>query len=241
MAEPARFSFVVPCYNEEPNLRPLLEAFSARMDRKDLELILVDNGSTDGTARELARLLPLYPFARSVRVEINRGYGAGILSGLAAAAGEYAGWIHADLQFSPAAAFEAAGLAERSGGEKLFIKGLRRGRPFTDRLFTGAMALFESLLFGGRLRDVNGQPTLFHRSLLGTWASPPLDFTLDLYASVTAVRAGFRVARFEVENAPRRRGASSWNRGLASRLRLAAATAVSSLRLRAALPRRPSA
>ncbi len=237
MTSAPKYSLVVPCYNEERNLRPLLEAFKAALNGEDLELIIVDNGSTDGTRPELDLLLPMYPFARSVRTEPNRGYGAGILKGLDAAAGEYVGWTHGDLQSPPAAALKAVALAGRTGGDRFLIKGLRRGRPLGDRFFTAAMALFESLLFGANLCDINGQPTLFHRSLLETWASPPQDFSLDLYASVTALKAGFGVIRFGVENAPRERGASSWNKGLGSRLALAARTIAASLKIRAALAR----
>ena len=232
-----KYSIVVPCYNESRNLAPLLEAFSARLERDDFELIVVDNGSSDGTAAELRRLLPLYPFARSVRVEVNKGYGAGILSGLAAAAGEYAGWTHGDLQFDPGAVAQAAGLIEKSGGGNIFVKGLRRGRPLTDRIFTAAMSVFETLLMGTRLRDINGQPTLFNRALMKTWSEPPHDFSLDLYAYVMAVRAGFRIVRFDAVNFERRSGASSWNRGPWARLRLAARTIVSSVRVRKLLGR----
>ena len=132
-------------------------------------------------------------------------------------------------------------LAGRTGGENFFVKGLRAGRPASDRFFTGAMGLFESALFGLSLNDINGQPTLFHRSLLKTWTAPPRDFTLDLYAFATALRAGFGVIRFEVRNAPRERGTSSWNKGLASRLGLAARTAAASIKIRAALARPPAA
>ena len=232
---PPRYSIVVPCYNEESSLRPLLEGF-ARLGEKDLEVILVDNGSSDGTAAELERLLPLYPFASAVRVPVNKGYGFGILSGLAAASGEYVGWMHGDLQFDPAAAAATAALAEKTGGGKVFVKGLRRGRPLLDKFFTAAMSLFETLLMGTRLEDINGQPTLFHRSLMETWTAPPPDFSLDLYAYVSAARAGFRIARFEVVNSERRRGTSSWNAGLWSRLRLALRMAAASVRVRAAAP-----
>lgn len=235
MSAAPKFSIVVPCYNESRNLAPLLEGFSVRLGRDDVELIVVDNGSSDGTAAELGRLLPLYPFARSVRVEVNKGYGFGILSGLAAAAGEYAGWTHGDLQFDPAAIAEAAGLIERYGGGKIFVKGLRRGRPLADRIFTAAMSVFETLLLGTRLRDINGQPTLFHRALMKTWTSPPHDFSLDLYAYVSAVRSDFKILRFDVVNAVRSTGESSWNRGLLARLRLAALMISSSVRMRPGL------
>ena len=229
----AKYSIVVPCYNEERNLHPLLEGFKAGLGDTDIEVILVDNGSSDGTEAELERLLPLYPFASSVRVEVNKGYGFGILSGLAAASGEYVGWMHGDLQFDPSEAAAAAALVKKTGGGKVFVKGLRRGRPFPDRMFTGAMSVFETLLMGVRLNDINGQPTLFHRSLMDTWTSPPHDFSLDLYAFVTAVRADFRLARFDVVNSDRKRGVSSWNRGLGSRLSLVSRTIAASVRLRA--------
>lgn len=226
-------SIVVPCYNEAPNIRPLLEAFAAAGAGTGFELILVDNGSSDGTADELARALPLYPFAKSAKVEVNRGYGFGILRGLDAAAGEYVGWTHGDLQFGAGCVFEAAGLIGKAGGGKAFAKGLRAGRPFSDRFFTAGMSLFETLLMGARLRDINGQPTIFHRSLMETWKNPPHDFSLDLYAYASAARAGFKIVRFKVENKDRARGASSWNRGLGSRLSLVLRTVISSVRIRA--------
>ncbi|MBU2573133.1 MAG: glycosyltransferase family 2 protein [Elusimicrobia bacterium] len=229
------FSIVVPCYNEAPNLQPLLEAFAAACRKRigrDFELIVVDNGSSDGTGAELARLLPLYPFAASVRVEVNKGYGFGILSGLSGARGEYVGWTHGDLQFGPGSIAEAAGLIGDAGGGNVFVKGLRRGRPFSDRFFTAGMSFFETLLMGTPLWDINGQPTLFHRSLLERWNAPPHDFSLDLYAYVTAAKADFKIIRFDVLNSERAGGASSWNRGLLSRVRLVFRTIVSSVRLR---------
>lgn len=232
MSPAPAFSVVVPCYNEASGLALLLEAFAAARGDADFELILVDNGSADGTAAELARLLPLYPFARTLRVPVNRGYGYGVMSGLRAAAGRAVGWTHADLQFPPAAVFEAWRLFKAAGSEKVFVKGLRLGRPAADRAFTWGMGLFASLCLDLPLRDVNGQPVLFGRELLTAMAEPPDDFMLDLYAGTCAARAGFREVRFSVQTAPRRRGESSWNRGLGARLALARRAAGYCLELR---------
>ncbi len=144
--KPPLFSMVAPCYNEERNLRPLVEAFSAVREKmpggSGLELILVDNGSSDDTAAELARLLPLYGFGRSLRVEVNRGYGFGILSGLAAS-GEYVGWTHADLQFDP------SGVAnlERKHGESTWNRGFR------DRLRLSLRTIISSFRIRAGLRQ----------------------------------------------------------------------------------------
>jgi polyisoprenyl-phosphate glycosyltransferase len=225
-------SIVAPCYNERPNLEPLAAAFAAALGgRTDYELILVDNGSSDGSAAELERLLPRYPFLRAVRVEVNRGYGHGITKGLETARGAVAGWTHADLQYSPAGAVAAAESLRGAAGP-VFLKGLRPDRPAADAFFTAAMALFESALFGRRLRDINAQPTLFSRALLGRWEGAPDDFALDLFAYVRALEAGFGLRRFPVALAPRRAGASSWNSGAAARLKVSLRTLRSSLHLR---------
>ena len=48
-----KLSIVVPCYNEEENIPLLLERFGEVVSGKDMEVILVDNGSTDGSAHVL--------------------------------------------------------------------------------------------------------------------------------------------------------------------------------------------
>lgn len=212
-------SLAVPCYNEASGLPALLAAFAAAGAGRDFELILVDNGSTDATPAVLAAELPKYPFARSLRVEPNRGYGGGILAGLAAAGGLYRGWTHADLQFPAAAVFEALDLA-RALGPAAYVRGARLGRPASDRFFTGILGLVYSACLGGRLRDMSGQPVVFSAGLLDG-ASPPSDFSLDAFSLALALRRGWRVERFGVAVAPRAAGLSSWNTGLRSRLALA--------------------
>ena len=96
-----RLSLVIPCYNEAANLPLLLKRCEHLALMPDVEVILVDNGSTDDSPVILAQLLPLYPGCSSVRVEKNQGYGHGILMGLRAAHGEILAWTHADLQTDP--------------------------------------------------------------------------------------------------------------------------------------------
>lgn len=127
------FSVVIPCYNEKENIPMLLDGFARALQGKEdwVEVILVDNGSTDGSGEVLDKLLPGYPFARTVRVEINQGYGYGILRGLQAAKGNYVGWTHADLQTDPADIPKACQLI-KEGGEACYVKGKRIGRPWSD-------------------------------------------------------------------------------------------------------------
>ena len=197
----------------------------------DGEVVLVDNGSTDDTPRLLAELLdPADERVRSVRVDPNEGYGWGITQGLAATRAPIVGWTHADLQTDPADALRALPAVEAGG--KVFVKGRRYGRPLGDRVFTAGMSAFETVLLRTRLSDINAQPTMFSRSLLDDWGTPPKDFALDLFAMHTAARQGYAVRRFAVVFAPRRFGTSSWNVDFASKRRFIKRTVDFSLALR---------
>lgn len=213
-------SLVVPCYNESKNIPFVLDNAKEALISRDIELILVDNGSTDETQKVLADLLPSYSFARSVQVTENQGYGHGILAGLRAAKGTVLAWTHADMQTKPADVVK--GLEYFDGNrdpDRLFVKGLRQERPLGDRVFTAGMGIFESLLLRSRLRDINAQPTMLGRGFFDKWQDPPKDFSLDLYAFVMARKNGLEVKRFPVVFAERAHGVSHWNIDWRSRVK----------------------
>jgi glycosyltransferase involved in cell wall biosynthesis len=230
-----KFSLVIPCYNESANLPLLLERCKEVVAaRTDIEIILVDNGSTDGSPQVLQNLLPQYPGCRSVRVEKNQGYGFGILSGLRQAKGEILGWTHADMQTDPKDALR--GLEEfEKHGLRTFAKGRRYGRPVSDVFFTVGMSCFETLLLGRPLWDINAQPTMFSRAFFETWTDPPHDFSLDLYVYYQACCAGLKICRFPVKFGERAHGVSHWNVNWAAKRKFIRRTVDFSLKLRKAL------
>lgn len=213
-----KLSVAIPCFNEKGNIPLLLERFAATIGGRNIEVILVDNGSTDGSGETIQELVPQYPFARTIRVAVNKGYGYGILQGLKAAAGDFIGWTHADMQTDPADVVKAFDLIEANGGDdKLFLKGTRRGRPLFDRFFTNGMSLFETLYMGEPLYDINAQPNLFSRGFYESWQNPPHDFSLDLYALYMAKKYRLRVERFDVKFPERVYGKSHWNTDFAAK------------------------
>lgn len=213
-----KLSVAIPCFNEKGNIPLLLERFTETIGGRDMEVILVDNGSTDGSAEMIQQLIPKYTFARTIRVAVNQGYGYGILQGLKATTGDFIGWTHADMQTDPADVVKAYDLIEKNNGDdKLFFKGLRQGRPLFDRFFTNGMSLFETLYMGVLLHDINAQPNFFSAKFFKTWKNPPYDFSLDLYALYMAKKVGLRVKRFDVKFPERVYGASHWNTDLASK------------------------
>lgn len=232
-------SLVIPCYNEAANLPLLVARLRETFRDERVEAVLVDNGSSDDSPAVLAQLLAGQSRIRSVRVEVNQGYGHGILAGLRAARGEVIGWTHADMQTDPFDALRGLQWFDADADpQRLFVKGRRYGRPLADVAFTVGMSAFETVLLGRRMWDINAQPTLFPRAFFDTWRDPPQDFALDLYAYHQALRQGLRVRRFPVRFGERAHGHSHWNVNWRAKLRFIKRTVDFSLRLRRELRER---
>ena len=230
---------MIPCYNESKGLPELVRRCAYVATEGDGEVVLVDNGSSDESARVLETLLGAEggdgrDGVRWIRVPVNQGYGFGITSGLAAARADIVGWTHADLQTDPADVLRALPLFE-GGGDRVLVKGRRYGRPVADRVFTAGMSTFETALLRLPLRDINAQPTLFSRELLDRWGQPPTDFSLDLFALWSAQKLDFTIRRFPVIFAPRKWGSSSWNTDWSAKRRFIRRTLDYSLSLRKSL------
>src|SRR4051794_35836536 len=103
MQESPYFSLVIPCFNEEENVNVLLERVGASLAQigRPLEVILVDDGSTDSTPKLLAEGMKKYPWLRVIRMARNGGQSAAFEAGFEAARGEVIATIDADLQNDP--------------------------------------------------------------------------------------------------------------------------------------------
>lgn len=214
-----KLSIVVPCYNEAENIPKLIRAYAEVITRNDIEIILINNGSTDNTAALLTEIAPQHsPWLHVVTVPVNEGYGFGILEGLRAAQGEFIGWTHGDLQTPPEDVLTALRIIESKGSPTdIFVKGNRYGRPLFDLIFTWGMSVFETIYMGTMLYDVNAQPNVFHRSFFQDWTNPPHDFALDLYALYMAKKKGIKIIRYQVPFLKRVHGESKWNTGFGAK------------------------
>lgn len=218
------YSIVVPCYNEEKNLNRLIERFdpiydSLKVVKKEMELILVDNGSLDNSHAVIESIVSEREYVKEVRVKENQGYGYGILQGLKACSGDFLFWIHADLQLPPEAILDMISILDSAeDADGIFIKGLRKNRPLFDRFFTFGMGVFESAYLGTHLYDINAQPTCIPKKFFNSWVNPPHDFSLDLYTYYMAIKCGLHMERVTVIQVERLEGKSSWNTGIGSRI-----------------------
>jgi glycosyltransferase involved in cell wall biosynthesis len=231
---PPLLSLVIPCFNEAAGLPELIRRLTVlHFADNGIEVVLVDNGSSDESKNIIPAAAHQYSFISALRVENNQGYGYGILQGLAVAAGQYLGWTHADMQTDPLDALMAVSILKaHSSPEKLYLKGRRYARTLFDNLFTAGMSVLESSFFRAQLWDINAQPNIFHRSFYDGWINPPHDFSLDLYAYAGARLAGLEVVRFPVLFTPRLHGVSHWNFNWQAKIKFIRRTLAYSLQLR---------
>jgi glycosyltransferase involved in cell wall biosynthesis len=213
----AELSVVLPCYNESGNLQSLLNRYRPLTQSVSLELILVDNGSTDNTADVLACELAKKEnaFVRVVKVDKNIGYGHGIQAGLAQAQASVVAYSHADMQCPPEDIFKAYSLYQKEAQNRpCVIKGRRQGpRPIVERIITWfynglTFCLLNisasSVILGAaedpalHVADINAQPKLFPHSLVPTLARGPKDFAFDLFSLYACRQLGYSILEFDV-------------------------------------------
>ena len=234
-----KMSIVIPCYNEKENIPIILDKFDSILTNEDIEIILVNNGSTDNSDEVLKRLLPKYLFARTVLVPINKGYGYGILQGLKEAKGDFLGWMHADMQTTPSDVLKSYKiLEENSWNKNIFVKGRRRKRPLFKRIVTLGMSLFESILFGEILHDIGAQPNFFSKEFFNSWINPPVDFAFDTYAFYMAKKNKMKIIRYDIMFLERVNGRAFFGTGLPAVFKATKRMVISTYNLKKQLKRR---
>jgi len=164
-----KLTFVLPAYNEQLNIQRSIEAARTALSRlvlegriNDWEIVVVDDGSIDGTGEEVQRFN--LPRVRLVTHQQNRGYGAALRSGFEAASGDLVFFTDADLQFNADEIDRLLPWVERFD----IVAGYRSPRqdPWMRRANAAAwgMALYGA--FGLSVTDVNCAFKLFKREVL---------------------------------------------------------------------------
>ena len=228
-------SIVIPCYNEDKNIIPLFRKIeNLLVNDPNIEIIIVDNGSTDNTKNNiLASDLNINKKIKVCEIENNIGYGHGIMSGVKIASGDFIGWCHADLQTEPEDVYNAyIQNFEKLKNDRVIIKGLRTNRSLFDKLFTLGMSIIASIIFQRIFSDINAQPKLFNKSFKILLNDYPYDFSLDLYLLTIAKIKGYKIINHKVIVKKRLYGEAKGGGNLKGKIKLIKRTLVNMLKLR---------
>ena len=131
-------SCVIPCLNEVMNLGALLPVLMAQLEMlcSDFEVIIVDDGSTDGTAAMLTRLMREHPEIVYLQLSRNFGKEAALTAGLDAAGGEVVVCLDADMQHPPALIAEMLELWQQGVDMVYAVRATRADESFFKRAGT---------------------------------------------------------------------------------------------------------
>jgi dolichol-phosphate mannosyltransferase len=91
-------SVIVPCYNERPNVAPMIAKLDSALRGIDWEVIYVDDNSPDGTAAEVRRIARIDPRVRCIRRVGRRGLASAVIEGALSSSATYVAVIDGDLQ-----------------------------------------------------------------------------------------------------------------------------------------------
>jgi glycosyltransferase involved in cell wall biosynthesis len=202
-------SVVLPAFNEVENIElSVLRAVSV-LSALDLEfeVIVVDDGSRDGTLEPVARLCEGDARVRSLRHPTNRGYGAALKTGILAARGDLIFFTDADLQFDIE---EISRLLEYSDRFDV-IAGYRlhRSDPWARRMNAWAWGQLVDVLFRVGVRDVDCAFKVFHRRVFDRIPIHSVGAFVNTEILVRSRAAGFEVKQVPVSHYPRQSGQQS--------------------------------
>ena len=205
-----RLSALVPVYNECDNLEPLVDELARELDRLALgyEIILVDDGSTDGSGEVMDRLAAGRDRVRALHLERNSGQSAALGAGFDAARGEYIVTLDADLQNDPA---DIARMLEWIPQYDM-VAGYRRTRRdnAVRRMSSVVANRVRSRILGDGIRDTGCSLKLFRRDLTPRM----LRFNgMHRFLPFLAQLQGARTTQIAVNHRPRRAGDSKYGVG----------------------------
>ena len=200
-----RLSVILPARNEAhhiaANARRVCEAL--RTSALEIEVVVVDDGSSDATFAEASRAAEQGLPVRAVRLETNLGKGAALFRGFAESTGELVAFLDADLEIAPDQLLRLLELMQASGAEVVVgtKTGGRSGFPLRRRVMSRGFRAGVSFLFGLAISDTQTGIKLFRREVLQRVAPRMTTsrFAFDIELLVAASRFGYRIGECPIE------------------------------------------
>jgi len=192
-------SVIIPCYNEKPTIKQLLEAIE-KSSVSPKEVIVVDDASTDGTVEHLESELG-HLYQQLLKHGVNQGKGAALRTGIAAATGGIVIIQDADLEYDPREYTRliqpiVADLADVVYGSRFIGGGPHRVLYFWHRIGNGFLTLLSNMLTNLNLTDMETCYKVFRKDIIQSITIEENRFGFE--PEITAKIARLQCRLFEV-------------------------------------------
>ena len=202
-------TIAMPAYNEAGNIAQMIDMARDQVGPlvDDLEIVIVDDGSADGTGDIVRQISQEDPRVRLVEHPVNMGYGAAVRDAIWAATKELVFFTDSDLQFDLS---ELERFLPRMKDADMVV-GYRHARsdPWYRTFFGHGWSWLVNLLFGYTARDVDCAYKLFPRKVIETIEVESGGAMFSAEFLVRAKRAGFSIIEEPVGHHPRVAGSST--------------------------------
>ncbi len=196
-------SIFFPCFNEKDAIGPLTEKTLAAVKPlcDDFEIILVDDGSTDGTSETADQLAAAYPTVRVIHHEQNCGYGSALQSGFRAARKEYIFYTDGDGQFD----INEISMLLPLTAEYDIVSGYRltRQEGFLRKFNAFCWSSLVGFLFDLKLKDVDCAFKLYKREIFDHIEMHSTGALIDTEILARAKQKGYSMTQIGVHHYPR--------------------------------------
>ena len=204
-----RVSVLIPAYNEEGNVTPVIDKVARAFEARgvDGEVVLVDDGSTDGTGHEATACAARYPFIKVVSHRHNLGLTEAIKTGFRHVSGDIIVLLPGDLESDPEE--DIPKLLDKLAEGYDVVAGWRQGRRDSKIVASRIYNFVSRLLFNVQAHDMNWIKALRREVIEGLY----LRSDWHRFILMIAASQGYKIGEVPTNYYPRRQGKSKYGLG----------------------------
>lgn len=204
MGKTTKLSIVIPCYNEKATIRSILKEIDAvKIGATKKEVIVVDDGSKDGTRDILKKIAKNRKDMKLIFQKVNQGKGAALKKGILESSGDVVVIQDADLEYDPQEYSRLLYPIERGHADVVYGSRFRGGEPhriiyFRNQIANKFLTFLSNMFTGMNLTDMETCYKMFKGELIRALAQDLKSQRFGFEPEVTAKVAKAKVAVYEV-------------------------------------------